>query len=200
VKTCSRCGISKPLSDFHRLAKSPDGYRGACKACRQEESKVNHIKNRERINKNSSAWRRDNRERFLAGLRDWARRYPDRVVADGRRYRQVNREKLRQKAREPHRREHHRMNAKWQRAKRELAKGSTSSPITHEQWCQLQDEYVGMCIYCYARPERLTMDHLDSLKNGGSHNLDNVAPACRGCNCSKQSKSFVMYLHYRGAA
>lgn len=32
-KKCIRCGIYKPLGDFHRCKKSPDGYRSYCKDC-----------------------------------------------------------------------------------------------------------------------------------------------------------------------
>lgn len=33
AKACSKCGITKPLSDFYANKMSPDGRRGDCKAC-----------------------------------------------------------------------------------------------------------------------------------------------------------------------
>lgn len=33
TKTCTTCGETKPLDDFHRHAKSPQGRRSSCKNC-----------------------------------------------------------------------------------------------------------------------------------------------------------------------
>lgn len=32
-KTCTRCGITRPISKFYRDATRKDGYRGVCKPC-----------------------------------------------------------------------------------------------------------------------------------------------------------------------
>lgn len=34
TKQCTRCGETKIIQEFHRMAKSPDGYRTICKKCR----------------------------------------------------------------------------------------------------------------------------------------------------------------------
>lgn len=39
-KCCSKCGIEKPLSDFHRSKSEADGYKPWCKVCRKQESKA----------------------------------------------------------------------------------------------------------------------------------------------------------------
>lgn len=33
TKTCTACHETKPLTDFHRHAKSPQGRRSSCKEC-----------------------------------------------------------------------------------------------------------------------------------------------------------------------
>ena len=33
MKTCTTCGIAKPLGDYHKSAKRKDGVRNACKVC-----------------------------------------------------------------------------------------------------------------------------------------------------------------------
>lgn len=38
VKTCSKCGETKPLSEFHRQAQSRDGLRPRCKVCTRDEN------------------------------------------------------------------------------------------------------------------------------------------------------------------
>lgn len=34
IKTCSCCGLEKPVTDFFRHGKTADGYSKECKACR----------------------------------------------------------------------------------------------------------------------------------------------------------------------
>ena len=40
-KTCNRCGIRKPLTDYYRQKYGPDGRRSICKACHIERDSVN---------------------------------------------------------------------------------------------------------------------------------------------------------------
>ena len=46
MKSCSKCGIQKALTEFPKRIDSPDGYRNHCKLCRksynQEYQKQNH--------------------------------------------------------------------------------------------------------------------------------------------------------------
>ena len=39
LKTCTKCGISKPLFDFHKRPETKDGYRTDCKECFQEAAR-----------------------------------------------------------------------------------------------------------------------------------------------------------------
>src|SRR3954468_18107569 len=32
-KACALCGVAKPLTEFYRRTRSPDGYQAHCKAC-----------------------------------------------------------------------------------------------------------------------------------------------------------------------
>lgn len=36
MKVCPTCDTKKPLDEFHRYAKSPDGHQRICKSCRKE--------------------------------------------------------------------------------------------------------------------------------------------------------------------
>jgi hypothetical protein len=40
VRTCSRCGLTKPLEEFHRQATSPDGRNSVCRECRSKSSQL----------------------------------------------------------------------------------------------------------------------------------------------------------------
>lgn len=43
-----------------------------------------------------------------------------------------------------------------------------------------------ICVYCGGVAD--TLDHVHPLVKGGMHCIENLVPACRSCNCSKQDK------------
>ncbi|WP_171124572.1 hypothetical protein [Ruegeria sp. HKCCA4707] len=57
VKTCTKCGETKSLTEFHRDKNRPDGLTGACKACRTASSKKWQSKNLERAYENNKRYR-----------------------------------------------------------------------------------------------------------------------------------------------
>lgn len=38
MKTCTGCGHDKPLEDYYRQAKAPDGHRARCKTCLKSDA------------------------------------------------------------------------------------------------------------------------------------------------------------------
>lgn len=40
IKRCVKCALEKPLHDFHRLSRSPDGRRDECADCRNEARRI----------------------------------------------------------------------------------------------------------------------------------------------------------------
>ncbi|MFG2336820.1 endonuclease VII domain-containing protein [Streptomyces yangpuensis] len=43
-KLCTRCGVVKPHSDYHRNASARDGLNARCKACRAVGARAGHLK------------------------------------------------------------------------------------------------------------------------------------------------------------
>lgn len=56
MKACNECGEEKPLTEFHRNAKSKDGHLNSCKPCRKIYS--------DKYRKSESA--KENRKRYLS--------------------------------------------------------------------------------------------------------------------------------------
>jgi hypothetical protein len=48
VKPCSKCGVTKPLDQFHRFANARDGRRAECKECAKVRTKIAYDKIRDR--------------------------------------------------------------------------------------------------------------------------------------------------------
>jgi hypothetical protein len=48
MKKCIKCGVQKPLSDFHKKKDNKDGLQNACKHCRVFENKHQYTKNKQK--------------------------------------------------------------------------------------------------------------------------------------------------------
>jgi 5-methylcytosine-specific restriction endonuclease McrA len=86
--------------------------------------------------------------------------------------------------RNPEKTRHHQMNARHKR-RAYLKIGVGVSP---EQIRELFELFGGMCAYCKTN-EATTIDHVIPLSRGGEHIIENIVPACLGCNCSKQART-----------
>ena len=67
-------------------------------------------------------------------------------------------------------------------------KQAEGEPITKEVWRRILAEHGGKCAYCKVETPYLEMDHVVPLTRGGKHSVDNVVPACRACNTSKNDQ------------
>lgn len=83
MKRCSKCGMEKDFSDFHKHSTGKDGHRTVCKQCKnlvsnqyyydnkeeiinkqKEYSKIYQKENKESVNKKSNQWRKKNIEKW----------------------------------------------------------------------------------------------------------------------------------------
>ncbi len=62
---------------------------------------------------------------------------------------------------------------------------------TLEQWNELKRKYNLTCPSCNKKePEiKLTRDHIISLSNKGTDNIENIQPLCNSCNAKKSTKT-----------
>jgi len=70
--------------------------------------------------------------------------------------------------------------------RRRTRKTSAGGSFTPAEWQALCARYNLRCLACGKR-RKLTADHVISVKNGGSSNIDNIQPLCGPCNSSKNS-------------
>lgn len=71
----------------------------------------------------------------------------------------------------------------------ELANTPPDELLTLAQWRDVLDAYQHRCAYCGRKSAHLTVDHVIPVSRGGKHTKNNVVPACKSCNCSKQAKT-----------
>jgi 5-methylcytosine-specific restriction endonuclease McrA len=77
------------------------------------------------------------------------------------------------------------------RARRVAAPGI---PPTAEQWAAKIKAFERRCAYCFKPLRNPHMDRIVALGRGGSHDIDNVVPACRTCNQNKAAKDLWAWL------
>lgn len=64
MKTCSKCGETKPLETFGKRAANHDGYDGRCKTCVSAYSAAHYQNNKSKRQKQQKAWYEANKDRF----------------------------------------------------------------------------------------------------------------------------------------
>jgi 5-methylcytosine-specific restriction endonuclease McrA len=73
-------------------------------------------------------------------------------------------------------------------------KGAPGILPTENEWAVKVAWFEGRCAYCFGLPTRMELDHVIPLSKGGSHGIENVVPACYGCNRHKAAKLLVDWL------
>lgn len=81
MKTCTKCGVAKPQTEFHKHRASKDGLNWACKPCARRtnaDSRAKDIPGRRAAT--TREWRRNNVERARINGQSWKGRNPERVA------------------------------------------------------------------------------------------------------------------------
>jgi len=71
MKRCSKCAVTKPLSDFPRHRRMPMGVYSCCKACKATEAANSHVKHRQANIDRCISWRQDNPTRKAQHWQGW---------------------------------------------------------------------------------------------------------------------------------
>lgn len=185
--------------------------RERCRANREQRNKANreyYAANRERLLEQNREYRVRNRDR----LAEYDRRRYESNAAERKEYarnhRQANIDRCREQCRRNYaanriarleyaRRRHEanpeirqRSNQQGRRIRRArernaidpAAPAATAEATARRVWL-----FVNACPYCGSSGP-LHLDHVEPLARGGLHTPDNLVPACRRCNLSKQAK------------
>jgi len=111
MKTCTACGVEKPLTEFNKHAGCKDGLAGVCKACQCAYNKGYHEKNkdkrREYLEKNKDKtserqreYRDKNKDKISERHREYREKNKDKISEQRRAYRDKNKDKISEYSRE----------------------------------------------------------------------------------------------------
>ena len=194
MKTCRKCGESKPESEFYHDKTMADGLRSACKEC---------------IKAQSQEYRYEHHEATLEQVRRYSQSEQGRT-----KHRLWNRDRMRRKRQSPEFRKAERERARtphaqalrrerWLRyahtsrgieaqrraaTKRRSRMDNIICDFSADDWSALLEKHGHQCFYCrtkFTNDNPPTRDHVVPIAKGGSHTKDNIVPACKRCNSSK---------------
>ena len=95
-KTCTKCGETKPLDDFHRNKTGAGGRRPDCKECVREYKRSYYEENRDKRLEYSRRYYEENRDKAREYNRSYYEENRDKVRECQRRYREENRDIINQ--------------------------------------------------------------------------------------------------------
>lgn len=182
-KTCNRCEIEKPLTEFHPHKGNRDGYRNQCKACR-----CSYFRDRYAVNE---AYRDHHLSRNRQHRNTRYRNDPVYRVAEQARVNQ-NKERFRDRIRQRYH-VRYRNDPRFRKyrvflnAKRRAQKAGGGGSHTFQEWIMLCEQYNHRCLCCGQR-KKLTRDHIMPLESGGIDDISNIQPLCGPCNSRKGTK------------
>jgi hypothetical protein len=122
VKTCRKCGAEKPVGDFPRDKRCPDGFSLWCKCCAYASQAKSREKHREKRLAKKREYYRENRESILAGFAEHHAANRDQANAGRRERRLADIDRERAKCREwaaANRERKRAMTARWTEENRE---------------------------------------------------------------------------------
>ena len=192
-KYCPQCEQTKAVSAFHKNASQPDGLHGWCKACRNaihkrpEEQEKRSIAHRK--------WYVENQQHCLDYAAEWRLENPERAKEIDQRYMAIPAHKTKKNAqrRIRYQKDSSKAKATYHR-RRARKKNAPLNDLTKIQWRAILKHYGYRCVYCGTKfpANKLTMDHLTPLCDGGSHTVNNVVPACKSCNSKKGPRAVLV--------
>ena len=96
-KACTKCGVVKPLDDFHRDKRSPDGRRSDCKECVREYKRRYLEENRDKERERNRRYHEENRDKVRERKHHYYEENRDKVREYKRRYYEENGNKERER-------------------------------------------------------------------------------------------------------
>lgn len=184
-KRCSVCREVKSDEQYTKMPSGINGRRGACRECYGSQRRTRYLASLDRERRRGAEYRA--KLGRTLHIRSVLRRRldPDRARSYGVRSYWRHREKRVQYSRRYRKTEAGRIAERRSGHKRRALKRATRTTGSRWHLLRIMKWADGKCLYCQRPTERLTLDHVVALTNGGTDTPDNWAPACLPCNKSK---------------
>ena len=213
MKTCSKCGETKPVNEFGKNARQRSGLHPLCKVCHNISVAAWKAANPEKIKAANAKWSAANPEKIKASCAKWAAANRDKKKANDAKWRSNNPEKHRATAAKSYAANRDKTLArlaKWAKANpearriykqnrraRKLEAGGRLSSGLADKLFKLQR---GKCACGCKQPlgDDCHMDHIHPLALGGTNTDDNIQLLRARCNKQKGAKHPIDFMRQRG--
>jgi 5-methylcytosine-specific restriction endonuclease McrA len=206
-KRCSKCGLTKSLTEF-RIRKDRVGkHTSWCKLCYAQYD-IEHKEERAEYQKKNNQtperkaymkkYRQDHLDKITARERKYSEEKKDAKRAYDIAYNEKNKDKKRAQYFDWYKREGAKEIIKRCFHNRRARIKNAQGTIKRGEWLELCEKFGNQCLRCGARGVKLTLDHIVPLSKGGSNTIDNAQPLCKSCN-SRKHTSIIDYRPRREA-
>jgi 5-methylcytosine-specific restriction endonuclease McrA len=189
---CRTCGLTKPLHSFRPEPRMDSGLRSDCRNCENERKQIRVRYEREHPEVVPEHIREERRLRNRESQRKYRERQPKRVQGNRREYNRTWKQKNREHIRDYNYRywlAHKDDCSKSDKERRrKIRLGRSEESVLW--WRTIRND---PCSYCGCAG-KMTVDHIVPINSGGSHQWDNLAPACLSCNSRKQDRLLIEFL------
>lgn len=174
TKICIKCGSELPATNdyFNKSSTNKYGLRTVCKSCDAEKSKRYYEKNKEKSLCRQKKYYEENRQKESDRKKKYYRKNIEKESDRKKKYRKENADVCRRSYQ-----------------KRRSLKNSAPFTLTGPQWEEIKAIFKGKCAYC-GKTSSLEQEHFIPLSKGGGHTIENIIPACKSCNSSKNNRDF----------
>lgn len=176
-------------------AKNPEQYRAYArndyvrhKEKRKAADKRYYLNNREQKLEYRKQYYEKHKEAYAAYNKQYQLENKEEISAKSTEWRKNNYTRYRESIREWLRNNPDKKQIYW--CRRETQKKNLAVKFTAKDWIMCKEVFNHCCAYCGKKSERLTQDHFIPLAADGSYTIDNIVPACRKCNSSKNDSNF----------
>lgn len=149
-----------------------------------------YTENKTRIREQHKQYYGSNKNKAKERNKCYRESYKEKIAEQNKKYYIANKEKIKERSRE-----YHKLNIdKWNiwKQRRRAKEKELPHELTAEQWGIIKDAFNNRCCYC-GKELPLTQDHFIALDNGGEFSVNNIVPACKSCNSSKNNKKFFLW-------
>ena len=94
MKTCTKCGIEKPVTEFHWKSKKEGRRRSECRECTAKYAKQYREANIDAIHESCTRWAKAHRKERNAYMREWRKKNEDKYRAHKQRYYEKHRDEI----------------------------------------------------------------------------------------------------------
>ena len=208
-KTCTKCGNELPATTeyFYKHPRGKYGVNSSCKICDREKACKWRLDNKELQKQMCADWEAQNKEYRKEYRKEWLKNNPnyhnkyyhnntESRTKSSRGWRVRNIEHVKNYEKIYRQNNKDKINARKHKRKSKIK--SLPATLTLTQWEQIKEIFNNQCAYCgisaeehlQAHSRNMEQEHFVPLSKGGEYTHNNIIPACRSCNGSKQDKDF----------